>query len=513
VTDHVTLRRGAYHDSVTLMRITQAATAAVGVTVAQVAMATALNIELTTDLGFEVPADAGPNDLLVAVRADDETGIAAGIAAVDAALAASGRPSSTGGGGFGAPIAPRTVRSAARAAPDAAVVLLSVPGPSVIGEAMDALGAGRHVMIFSDNVPLEHELALKQTAAQRGLLVMGPDCGTAIVSGVGLGFANVLGAADEGPRVGIIAASGTGAQQVSCLLDEADVSISHLLGVGGRDLSETIGGASAMQALRMLDADPTTDHIVIVSKPPHPSAERAVLAAAAAGATPVTTVLIGAGRPDLTAGVEAVLAAIGVEPPWWPSWSAGRAKPDAHHGALRGLYAGGTLADEAMVVAGRTLGDIRSNIPLRPDLALTSGGGGVPDLSGAGHVVVDLGDDAFTLGRPHPMIDPTVRLELLAQQAADPDVRVILLDVVLGHGAEPDPSARLAPAIRGALDAAGRPLTVVVSLCGTAFDPQDREAQSASFVRAGAAVFYSNAAAAAAAAAVAAGIEPAGGRG
>ena len=503
--EQILLRRGEYHDSVTLLRITQAVAGTPGVTAAQVAMATELNIELTRGLGFEIP-DAAPTDLLIAVRAADEDAVRAGLAAVDVAIVAARTPTSTGGGDL-AP--PRTVRTAAAAAPDAALVLLSVPGSAVLGEALDALDAGRHVMVFSDNVPIEHEVLLKQRAADAGLLVMGPDCGTAVVSGVGLGFANVLTASREpdsgSPKVGIVAASGTGAQQLSCLLDEAGVGVSHVLGVGGRDLSAPVGGRSTLRALAMLDDDPDTGHILVLSKPPDPTVAQRIRAAASGARTPVTTVLLGPGQPDLTTAAETVLSALEVPIPDWPSWGSERAVPDGTSGALRGLYAGGTLADEVMLVAERIVGDLRSNIPLRADLALPESVHARPQLAGAGHAVVDLGDDAFTRGRPHPMIDPSLRLDLLAAQAADPEVRVLLLDVILGHGAEADPAARLAPAIQRALRTAGRPLSVVIALIGTRGDPQHRDRQAADLTAAGAAVFASNAAAARAAASVALG--------
>ncbi|HEY7815668.1 MAG TPA: hypothetical protein VIC62_20660, partial [Nakamurella sp.] len=298
-------------------------------------------------------------------------------------------------------------------------------------------------------------------------------------------------------------------QQLTCLLDQAGVPVSAVLGLGGRDLSEAVGGQSALTALAMLDADPGTDHIVLISKPPHQATADRVLAAAAAAGTPTSTVLLGPGRPDITAATRDLLSVLGVSEPAWPTWL-----PDplavAGRGALRGLYAGGTLADEAMIVAAGTLGEIRSNIPLHPGLGLPSQAivHGVPRLTGLGHVIVDLGDDAFTLGRPHPMIDPTVRLALLADQAADPDVSVLLMDVVLGHGAEADPARRLAPALAAAIDTAaedGRVLSVVVCLCGTAADPQHRETQATTLVHAGAEVFLSNAQAATRAASIAVG--------
>lgn len=503
--DHVELRSGVYQDSVTLMRMTQAVTDTAGVLAAQVAMATALNIELAVGLGFSVPEQAGGNDLLVAVRAADQVGIDAGLAALDAALAAAEQAARTSGG-LGSGPAPRTVRVAAESAPDAAVVLLSIPGGSVIGEAMDAINAGRHPMIFSDNVPVEHEIALKEAAERAGVLVMGPDCGTAIIGGVGLGFANVLRGTgfSTKDRVGIVAASGTGAQQLTCLLDEAGVGISHVLGVGGRDLSEAVGARSALTALRMLDADPGTDRIVVISKPAHPSSAAKLAQAAAASSKPVTLLLIGKDAADITTGAESVIAELGIAAPQW--FSSGTT--DTSGGLLRGLFAGGTLADEAMVLAAKELGDITSNIPLSPELALPESAvkGGVPTLTGLGHTVIDLGDDAFTQGRGHPMIDPTVRLDLITAQGSDPQVGVLLLDVVLGHCAEADPIARLVPAIRAARDAAkadGRKLGVVVSLCGTESDPQGRDRQRDALVEAGAIVFASNAHAARHAAALA----------
>ena len=495
---HVSVRRGVYHDSVTLLRISQTAASVPGVSAAQIAMATPLNLELAAGLGFSIPDDAGPNDLMITISGIDDTAVEAGLAAVETAISTRAVHTSTGPGSAAAP---RTVRAAATAHPDAPIVLLSLPGDAVLGEAMDAIDADRHLMIFSDNVPVEDEIAIKNAAAARGLLVMGPDCGTAIISGIGFGFANVLRGNDSGPRVGVIAASGTGAQQLTCLLDDAGVAVSQVLGLGGRDLSQAVAGRSALTALRILDDDPGTDHIVLISKPPHPTTAAAVRALASALASPVTMILIGPGQPDITAGAELVLATLGLPAPSWREWPPGGADALAGTaaGALRGLYSGGTLATEAALVAGSSLGEIRTKAPSHK---------GLPELTGSGHAIVDLGDDEFTVGRPHPMIDPTLRLELLAGQASDPDVAVVLLDVVLGLAADPDPAGSLAPAIADAIAAAagmGRSLAVVVALCGTTSDPQNRELQAAALAAAGARVFASNAAAARVAASLAGG--------
>ncbi len=484
--EQVLVRRGVYHDSVSLMRLSRDVATVEGVSAAQVAMGTELNLDLLAGMGFDLAEAVGPNDLVIAVRAADDAALAAGLAAAEVVLAHSGA-GGRGAGGFGDAEPPRTLRTAAStAAPPLALV--SVPGPNAAVEAWDALGAGMSVMLFSDNVPVADEIALKEAAAAADLLVMGPDCGTAMIGGVALGFANAVGAGS----VGLVAASGTGAQQVMCLLDAAGVGVSHCLGVGGRDLSQAVAGRSTLQALAALDADQATSAIVVVSKPPAPQVLDAVRTVAETLTTPVLWATLGPGSPDLTAAVESVLAATARPVPSWPSWPG----PDAATpvpGALRGLFCGGTLADEAMLIASQTLGDVASNIPLRPDLALG------PELRSDGHVVIDFGDDALTRGRAHPMIDPTLRLERIAAEAADPTCGVLLLDLVLGHGSHPAPADELAEAVAaaraGAADA-GRTLPVVVSLTGVEADPQGLTRCAVTLAAAGASVFVSNAQAA-----------------
>lgn len=481
MTDHVELRSGVYVDSVSLMQVSRRVAATPGVEAAQVAMATELNLDVLRGMGFDVP-EASPNDLMVALRALDEDRVAAGRAAVDEALAAL-RTTSDWAGGFGEAPPPRTLGAAIDAV-HADLALVSVPGRHAAVEAFDAIDRGVSVMVFSDNVDVDTEVLLKDAAAERGVLVMGPDCGTAVVGGVALGFANVV----SHGRVGLVAASGTGAQQVMSLLDAAGVGISHCLGVGGRDLSSRVAGRSTRQALAALAADEGTDAIIVVSKPPAPEVLADLEAYAAGLGTPVHWATLGAGRPDLTTALEAVLDALGEPRPTWPAWDVPQQPVPA--GSLRGLFCGGTLADEAMLVAGEVLGDIRSNIPLRPDLAVPS------DLRAEGHVVLDFGDDGLTRGRAHPMIDPTLRLERIGVEAADPGCGVLLLDLVLGHGSHPDPGGELAEAVRSAratAAAAGRDLPVVVSLTGTEADPQGLTRCAESLRSAGASVFLSNA--------------------
>jgi FdrA protein len=470
----VQVRRGAYVDSVTLMQVSRRVGALDGVASALVAMATDLNLELAAGMGFDVP-DTSPNELLVAVDAASDEALEGALAEVDAALAEASRPAATG---FGSAPAPATVRSAA-ARSDATVALISTPGAYAFADAVDAVDAGLLTMVFSDNVPLEQEVALKEYADRAGVLVMGPDCGTAVLGGVGLGFANVV---RPGP-VGIVAASGTGAQHLMSLLDGADVGISHCLGVGGRDLSAAVGARSTLRALDLLDADEGTSLVVVVSKPPAPEVAEAVRAHAAALATPVLFGLLGPGQPDLTTTAASVVAAAGgtwTAPEHWTGVvAAGRAG-----GFLRGLFAGGTLCDEAMLLAADALGPVRSNIPLDPAWALGD------DLASDGHTMVDFGDDRLTQGRPHPMIDGSLRVDRLRAEVADPSTGVLLLDVVLGLGAADDPATELAPAVREATEAG---VPVVVTVVGTRDDPQGLRAQVAALNDAGAWVYLSNA--------------------
>ena len=328
---------------------------------------------------------------------------------------------------------------------------------------------------------------------------MGPDCGTASVAGVGLGFANVVPTG----RVGIVAASGTGAQQLMCLLAGAGVGVSHCLGVGGRDLSVAVGARSTRQALAMLDEDESTALIVIVSKPAPSEVSDELEKFVQELRTPVQFAVLGTGQRDLTAAAERAAAAVGATFDEPRSWAA--VPPDGEFTALHGLFAGGTLCDEAMVIAAGLFGPgapVRSNIPLDPSLALG------PDLSSDGHLMIDFGDDALTRGRAHPMIDQRTRLDRIAAEARsvtqDPGSGgvVLLLDVVLGYGAHPDPAAELAPALADALAVADGRLALVVSLCGTSDDPQGLDKQASALAVAGAAVYLSNAAAARAAVAL-----------
>ena len=492
-TSRVEIRRGTYHDSVTLMQVSRQAEQLPGVEAAAAVAATPVNLDLLARQGFAVdPAGLGPSDLVVCVRAADEAAADQAMEQVAALLAGPfGGDGASGGAGAGPVAPPRSLGAAARRHPDLNLAVLSVPGRHLHYEITQALEAGLHVFCFSDGLDPAAEAASKRFAAERGLLLMGPDCGTAILDGVGLGFANAV---RRGP-VGVVGASGTGIQEVTCLLDAAGVGISHAVGVGGRDLSPEVGGLMTLRALELLAADPATERIVVISKPPDPDVAGRVAEAAAATGKPAVLAFPGIAAPPPLPGEVAFAGSLEEAAAWAAKGKVAEGMvqpqpPAVTPGAIRGLFCGGTLCYEAMAVVASAVGRVASNIPLRPEW-------GVADSNRSeGHTFVDFGDDALTEGRAHPMIDPGLRNERFRREAADPGTGVVLVDVVLGYGAHPDPAGELAPLIEQAL--AGRPggLSVVVSLCGAAGDPQGLDGQAAALRAAGALVTRSSAQAA-----------------
>jgi FdrA protein len=442
---------------------------------------------------------ADANDLVLAVRAADAAAAVAALESGRALLFAAAGP--VGNESARPPL--RTIGRALAQLPDANVAVVSVPGPYASLAANQALSAGLHVLLFSDNVPVDEEVGLKERASRLGRLLMGPGAGTAVLGGVGLGFANAV---RRGP-VGVVAAAGTGAQEVMTLLDRWDIGVSHVIGVGGRDLSARVGGRMAADAVRALDADPGTDAILLVSKPPDPDVAAAVVAECRS--KPLVAACIGMTSSDGRLG-GAVLATTLEEGAVRVADQLGRGVPDLAGGlrlaadrairgladartAVRGFFTGGTLCYEAQVVLRDLLGSVYSNIPLQA-------GHGLPAPAFA-HVCLDLGEEDFTRGQPHPMIDPAARREILLEQAMRPEVAVVLLDVVLGYGSHPDPAGEIAGTCA---DIVADGATVVAYVLGTRSDPQGYDAQRAKLEEAGVIVTATAARAARIAAAIAA---------
>jgi FdrA protein len=469
-----------YRDSVALMHLSQALECLPGVQRAAVMMGTPQNRDLLRQAGLLTAEGepAGVNDLLICVQADTLATAERTLHEARQRLALQPMASEATG-----EMAPRTLETALRRLPEANLVCISVPGQYACHEARKALQHGLHVFLFSDHVELEAEEELKWLAAQQGLLVMGPDCGTAILGGVPLGFANQL---PRGP-VGLISASGTGLQQVACLLARQGIGVSQAIGVGGRDLHCQIGGRSMRAALQALAGDASTRVIVLISKPPDAVVAMCLAQEAAQVGKPCVLALLGEApwsSPSSASvyGVatleQAALVAGAllrgeplpssppeVPPPLAPALEAARAVLRPDQSAICALYCGGTLAYEALWLLRRALGTVHSNLDETID-----------PTNVVGHVVLDLGAEEFTSGRPHPMIDPTIRRQQLLAMARRPEVAVVLCDVMLGWGAHADPAIALAAAWEEAQRLAyveGRRLVGIASVCGTPDDPQD----------------------------------------
>ncbi|MCC6777149.1 MAG: acyl-CoA synthetase FdrA [Hyphomicrobiales bacterium] len=478
-----------YRDSVALMQLSAALAKRPGIAQAAAVMGTENNLGLLRQAGIALPElQVGPNDLLIVVQGDADA-LQGAIEEARARLSES---------------APQRVSDAARetaahsimmtlgARPDAHLAIVSTPGEYATAEALKALNLGLDVMLFSNNVSVGDEVMLKRTAREKGLIVMGPDCGTAIINGIPLAFANVV----RRGSIGLVSASGTGLQEVTVLIDRLGAGISQAIGTGGNDLSAEVGGISMLAGLDCLIDDHSTDVIVLISKPPAKAIAETILAKARSTGKPVVIAFMGADPRGLSGrnlhGVrtleDAARLAVALSrgctseagdetvtlPAALPRFATGQK-------CLRALFSGGTFALQATILLQETL-DVHSNTTVGRSLPLHD------PFRSAGHTVVDLGADALTRGRPHPMIDYRLRAERIVQEARDPETAVLLLDVVLGFGSHADPAAELVPALATARTIAeqnGRALICIGHICGTDGDPQGRASQARALADAG----------------------------
>ena len=504
----------SYQDSVSLMAVSAQVMAVPGIATASAVMASSTNVANLAQAGlgdFEVR----PNDLVVAVSGTDAA-CAEALARADELLSASASPHDGDEAVEAAPLT--SIQQAVARDPTSNLALISVPGDYAAAEAMKALRLGLDVMLFSDNVTAGDELALKTFAREQDLMVMGPDCGTAIVNGVPLGFANVL---RRGP-IGVVGASGTGTQEVTVRVHQLGSGISQALGTGGHDLSATIGGISMLHGLAALAEDPDTRVIALVSKPPAPEVAEAILRLAQDIPKPVVVIFLGVDAADITGdGVHAASTLAGAADiavalaKGEPVAAAGGAIAPADQDRLmddctsmvasqryvRGIFSGGTFCFEAQLIHRAAGISCFSNTP-------TAGNKPLDDpRSSREHTIIDMGDDAFTQGRPHPMIDPTQRDQRIGEELADPETAVVLFDVVLGYGSSLDPISGLLRVIaedRAASPARSGRVALIGYVCGTDLDPQDRARIIADLEAAGVLVASTNAEAAAWSAAIAA---------
>jgi FdrA protein len=499
-----------YHDSVSLMLVARELSKLEDIKDAAVVMGTEANKSILADANLltDEAKIASPNDLIIAVSSERDFAVDAALQKAEVLLKKKAPSAQTG------EFKPKTIRGALSSNPAANVAVISVAGRYAADEAWDALSHGLHVLLFSDNVSLEDEIALKKYAREQGLLLMGPSAGTTILNNVALGFANVL---PRGP-VGIVSAAGTGLQEVSTLLAQRGVGITQAIGTGGRDLKKEVGGIMMLEALKALQQDDATNVLVLISKPPADEVVRLILDQVTASAKPTVICFLGGDTaalpkspnvfPARTLYECALLAAKQVRPEIGDvkalldaknadlakQAKSLKAKLNASQRYLRGLFSGGTLCYEAQVIWKDMLESlVYSNAPL-------PGGKALPDSAKSyQHTTVDLGEEEFTVGRPHPMIDNDLRIRRLLQEAHDPEVAVIMLDVVLGYGAHPNPASELGKAVEEAIKLGHeekRELLFVASVTGTEDDPQSLDQTTSTLERAGVIVCDSNSAAA-----------------
>ena len=501
--------KNLYRDSVSLMQISARIAKSPGVAQAQAVMASENNLALLREAGLLNGAvEAGPNDVLLVVAADDQATLDTALADAEAALNEK-PPMSSGDGRQQEP--PRSLEMGIETMPGANLALISTPSDYAASETMKALRLGLSVMLFSDNVALADEIWLKRYASEHDLIVMGPDCGTAIINGVPLGFANAV----RRGEIGVVGASGTGLQQVTCLIDRLGKGISQAIGTGGHDLHRDVGGISMLQGVQALAADPATTTLVLISKPPAKEVADRILAAARTSGKPVVVNFLGADPQAIAGGniraaktledaaMAAVALANGKEPAARPADVGNGAVPKPAKGQryIRGLYSGGTFCFEAAMLTAEALKPVFSNTPVGTAATLEN------VWRSQAHTLLDLGDDVFTRGRPHPMIDHRLRNERIVAEAADPETAVVLVDIVLGTGSHADPAGELAPVIARVRAGSGPKPVFVGFVCGTERDPQNLSAQEAKLREAGLMLASSNAEAVRLAIRIAAGAE------
>ncbi|MGB9839902.1 acyl-CoA synthetase FdrA [Thermovenabulum sp.] len=494
----IVIKKNSFFDSVMLMTISREVKNIEGIKEAVVVMATDFNKETlkNVDMINDEVLEATPNDLVIAIKAENEQSIEVAKNKVEEMLTKRTQAQ-------GSEYNPRTLEMALQMVPDLNLALISVPGMYAAEEAKKALEAGLHVMLFSDNVSLEDEIKLKNIAREKGLLMMGPDCGTAIINGVPLAFANKV----RRGKIGIVGASGTGTQEVSSIITRLGGGVSQVIGTGGRDLKAEVGGIMMTMGIEALIEDDETDCIVLISKPPAKEVMERVIEKIKNTNKKVIVHFIGA---DLSFAEKYGLeTASTLEETAFKAYEACygklaklpeeeevridiekiRKSLNVNQKYIRGLYSGGSLCDEAMVIMKKKFPRVYSNIALTEEEKLPSKDQSIQ------HTVIDMGDDEFTRGKPHPMIDYTQRVERILKEAESEEVAVILLDVVLGYGAHKDPSSELVPAIQKAREIAlkkGNNIIFVISLCGTYEDPQDYRKQKEELERAGAIVTTTN---------------------
>ena len=495
------IKKNQYFDSVTLMLFSSKLSSIDGVIQAAVMMGTDHNKQLMTDsktLDPKYLPDITANDLIIGINAKDQSAIDEAIRVLDEQFA--NKVDSNKEGTTRA----KNLDLALKEAPNSNIAVISIPGRFARSEAMKALKKGLHVMLFSDNVPIDDEIALKEYAYKNDLLMMGPDCGTTIINGVALGFSNVV----RKGNIGLTAASGTGLQEVSVIIDKLGAGISQGLGTGGRDLSERVGGITMLQTLDALNNDPNTEVIGIISKPPHPSVMEKIIKKASTIKKPIVACFLGAdlnifnntniiGTSTLESAAYTLVKLANNEkvddvknsPLYFDtkSWLENILPSKGKY--IRALYSGGTLAFESLLLLNKFLPNLYSNIALDKKYNLDN------PIESKEHTVLDMGEDFFTDGSPHPMIDPDQRANRIVKDGLDKDTSVVLFDCVLGYGSTDYAAEAISKAINKVKEKRDD-VVFIGSITGTNGDPQSLTLAEQTLKNAGAYVLPTNAQAA-----------------
>jgi FdrA protein len=499
------IKSGMYYDSVTLMQVAKELSSMKGIMDSAVVMATAENKSIVKTSGLYTGDlhKASDNDLVIIVKADNAGILVKGFKRADEILKEKRKPVSSSSRDKNA----QSLDNAMEMLEGANMALISVAGKYAGSLADKCLDKDLNIMLFSDNISLDVEIALKKKALKKNLLVMGPDCGTAIINGAPLAFANSV----KRGNIGIVAASGTGLQEVSCIISNEGGGISQAIGTGSRDVKKEVGALTFLAALKDFASDDKTDVILLVSKPPHPLVMKKIILAAKNIKKPIVAVFLGGdikvkhdnfyvAKTLQEAALKAVYVAkegkphqakvkifdINIEIEKIAIEHSKNKNPKQKY--LRGLFTGGTFVSESQIILKDILGNTWSNVPLDKKYKLKN------SLNLKENSIIDLGEDEFTVGRPHPMIDFSLRNKLIVSESKKADIAVILLDMVLGYGSNMKPIEDIMPAIKQAFKN-NKKLSIIASVTGTETDPQTRSKVVTALRKVGVVVVDSNASA------------------
>ena len=496
------IKKNFFRDSVQMMQFSQQLKDEQGVIDAAIVMSTVLNKNTLKNMNLltEDGISATENDTLISINCQDENSLSNAIQKAEqllTSISAKAKNEFT------------SLASALDTFSDANIASLSIPGQFVKEMATELINKQLNLFVFSDHVPLEDEIYLKNLALENNVLFMGPEAGTSILNGTVFGFGNRV----RKGSIGIIGASGTGIQESSTMIDLFGEGISHGIGVGGRDLRNDIGGMMTMKAMEIFENDPNTKAVLLVSKPVDNyirnkiinkinnfSKKNYVLCLIGDNENSVDTAKIKFSK-SIQMSVLKILKLLDdnvykktkdvvrnqINDSIKLSESLSK---DLNEGQkfIRGFFAGGTLCYESKIILEQMIGKIYSNLSSDDEYSIKG------NVSSKENTLIDFGEEEFTSARPHPIIDPLLRRNRILEDANDPNVGVIIIDIICGINAAKNTMAFHAETIKKAIEIAreqGRKLSVFTYICGTENDVSKNELKL--LADSGAKLFTSNA--------------------